>query len=63
MKLPPHMRANDALTLIRAQHIDALPATLFSSRPLGYEAIRMAFSLYDEKTLHHAGTTIAAALT
>jgi len=63
MKLPPHMRANDALTLIRAQHIDALPATLFSSRPLGYEAIRMAFSLYDEQTLHHAGTTIATALT
>jgi DNA-binding transcriptional MocR family regulator len=62
VRLPAAVTAQQALTAIRARRVDALPATLFSSKPLGYEAIRLAFSLYDEAALTQAGATIVAAL-
>ncbi|MFM2310208.1 MAG: hypothetical protein RLY87_2330 [Chloroflexota bacterium] len=63
MKLPANHLASDALERIRAHAVDALPATLFSSKPLGYEAIRMAYSLYDEDQLTKAGSAIVSSLT
>ncbi len=63
MRLPPTITASSALARIRAKSVDALPATLFSSKPLGYEAIRMAYSLYTPNELSAAGSAIVAALT
>jgi 2-aminoadipate transaminase len=63
MKLPADMTAERALSLIRRQQVDALPGSVFASTSLGYEAIRMAFSLYPEEDLTTAGHSIVRALT
>jgi DNA-binding transcriptional MocR family regulator len=57
------MTADQALSRIRRHQIDALPGTVFASKALGYEAIRMAFSLYPEEDLATAGAAITRALT
>ena len=63
IRLPDGVTAATALTAIRAHKVDALPAALFSSKPLAYDAIRLAFSLYDEADLTRAGAAIVKALT
>jgi DNA-binding transcriptional MocR family regulator len=63
MQLPQGVNAADALTNIRAQQVDALPGTLFSQLPLPYQAVRFAFSLFDEAQLTDAGQRVVRALT
>ena len=63
VRLPTPMTAEQALSRIRRHQIDALPGTVFASKALGYEAIRMAFSLYPEEDLATAGAAITRALT
>lgn len=63
MRLPDGVLAADALTKIRAHHVDALPSTLFSQLPLAYQAVRFAFSLFDEEQLADAGQRVVRALT
>jgi len=62
MKLPDGMQSSDALSKIRAQHVDALPGTLFSQLPLSYQAVRFAFSLFDEAQLTDAGQRVVRVL-
>jgi len=61
--LPAAVTAERALSRIRQQQVDALPGSVFASASLGYEAIRMAFSLYPEEELTTAGNAIVRALT
>lgn len=62
MRLPPQIHATDVLTRIRTTQVDALPSTLFSQIPLSYDAVRFAFSLFDEETLRDAGQRIVRVL-
>jgi 2-aminoadipate transaminase len=62
MRLPDGVVAADALKKIRAEHVDALPGTLFSQLPLSYQAVRFAFSLFDEVQLADAGQRVVRAL-
>jgi hypothetical protein len=63
MQLPNGLMASDALAKIRATSVDALPSTLFSQLPLSYQAVRFAFSLFDELQLTDAGQRVVRALT
>jgi 2-aminoadipate transaminase len=63
MQLPDGLMASDVLAKIRASNVDALPSTLFSQLPLSYQAVRFAFSLFDELQLTDAGQRIVRALT
>jgi DNA-binding transcriptional MocR family regulator len=63
MRLPQGTTATDALVKIRAVQVDALPGTLFSQLPLEYQAVRFAFSLFDEAQLTDAGQRIVRSLT
>lgn len=62
MRLPEGVGAVDALTKIRAEQVDALPGTLFTQLPLSYQAIRFAFSLFDEQHLADAGHRVSRSL-
>ncbi len=63
MKVPSDRTAADVLTHIRSTQVDALPSTLFSQLPLPYQAVRFAFSLFDEAHLTDAGQRIVRVLT
>lgn len=63
MKLPLDIDATHVLVKIREQGVDALPGTLFSQLPLSYQAVRFAFSLFDEVQLTDAGQRVVRALT
>lgn len=62
MRLPHADLQAQVLERIRAQAVDVLPSTLFVQGDLGYAAVRLAFSLYDEAQLTEAATRIVHAL-
>ena len=62
MQLPTGSNELALIAALEAAGVSALPGQLFSQGPLGYAALRFSFSLYDDATLHRAGSIIVETL-